>query len=202
MERNREDKLKEIIGNVGCEVRRKSPELKSIAYIIDDIGSEGESIQRKLEEIKFLVFSPRSLSQAAEQNMQGWPEHSRKAYNSSKLPSRLMIVDPTQEEKSRLLATNMIGFYNETARNYNLFNNLNSAGKMIPAFEGVGKLDDLLAKVGFMVQKSDDGNTITVSGEGFTLTVDGPSGEIVDTPQQGKSGTGNKTSREIGRAHV
>lgn len=194
MEHCRMKLLREIIGEDNPDVRFENNTLKPIVVIIDNQQGKSNSIQESLENENFVLFSPRNLSEAAIGNMGIWPESLRDAYQASKLPSRLMCVDPTQEEKSQLLAKNIIDFYNETAVNYHLFNKPNADGNMIPAFEDVGELDVLLARVGFVVQKSDDGNTVTVNGDGFTLTVDGQSGEIVDTTQQGKLGTGDKTS--------
>lgn len=184
MENCRMEWLQKNIGEDIQSVRFGKNTLKPIAVIIDNQQGKNNGIQELLKEKNFVVFSPRNLSKAAVENMGRWPQYSRDTYQASKLPSCLMIVDTIQEEKSQLLARTIIRFYNETAGNYNLLNIQNADGNMIPAFEGVGKLEDLLAKVGFIVQKSDDGNTITVSGDEFTLTVDGPSGEIAESVEE------------------
>lgn len=182
MEKDRIKWLQQKMGELILDVRFGN-RLKPSAFIIDNQQGKSNDVQELLEKENFVVFSSRNLSNAAVENMESWPQHLRIAYQTSKLPSSLMIMDPTQEEKSQFLAKMIIGFYNQRAGNYNLFNRPNDAGNMIPAFEGVGELDKVLAKVGFMVQKSDDGNTVIVSGKGFTLNVDGPSGEIVDIQQ-------------------
>lgn len=196
MEKERMVLLQEMLAGDIQDVRFGTNGSKTIAVLIDNQNGKSDDKKELLEKEGFVVFSPRNLSKVAVENMKNWTKDSRKAYQAIKLPSCLMIVDSTQEEKSQLLARTIIRFYNETAGNYNLLNKPNSDGNMIPAFEDVGELDVLLVRVGFVVQKSDDGNTVTVNGDGFTLTVDGQSGEIVDTTQQGKLGTGDITSED------
>lgn len=182
MERERVGWLQENIGEVIQDVRFANTTSKPIAVIIDNQNGKSEYKKELLEKEGFVVFSPRNLSEAAVENMGNWTEHLRNAYLAIKLPSCLMIVDPTQEERSRLLARTIIEFYNEIAGNYKLLNKSNDNGEMIPAFEGIGDLGNILASVGFIVQKSDEGNKITVKGKGFSLTVDGQSGEITENP--------------------
>lgn len=196
MEKERMALLQEMLAGDIQDVRFGTNGSKTIAVLIDNQNGKSDDKKELLEKEGFVVFSPRNLSKAAVENIGNWIEYSRNTYQAIKLPSCLMIVDSTQEEKSQLLARTIIRFYNETAGNYNLLNKPTSNGEMIPAFEGIGDLGNILARVGFIVQESDDGNKITVKGKGFSLTVDGQSGEIVDTSQQGKLGTGGITSED------
>lgn len=189
MEKDREKKLREIVGERILEIKTEGPKSNAVLIIINN--NEDDRIQRKLKDDGFVFFSPRELSQAAIKNIQTWDESTKKGYKAVQLKPTLMIVDPTQEEKSQFLAQKIIGFYTSKAINYNIFNK--TKADIIPAFEGIGELEGILTNVGFTVHKSDDGNKIIVIGSGFSLTVDGTSGEIIKitTQEETKINTGS-----------
>lgn len=193
MDSSRVAQVKEVLDCIGDVMFwEKKNEAGDIIGFITDYKLSGSKVSiKELEELGFVVFQPRHISDLARDLMEQFGDTHRKYYEDG-ICTFSMIVDSLQEDKSKLLAEKIIEFYNIDKRNYDTWYDMvnpkygNKLAKLQPFYD-CGELGKILTKVGFSIKMLDKGK-ISVKGKTFTLVVDGKSGEITeDLPVQKES---------------